>query len=173
MPHRLWDKAPSGTSGRGARSAVQRLTQATANAADRAAQPTSACSRHLSRQKDSARGTRSPSCIRSTKFEHVSPFACRQRLLILGEHIGYLFEHKAELVRVDELSDQRHVLGREAVIQPDEKAAQNASDLLVVDAIHTRDRLRPNVLNCSLARWVSACGQRAGRLREDPDRELR
>jgi hypothetical protein len=28
--------------------------------------------------------------------EPVSPFACRQWLLILGEHVGYLFERKAE-----------------------------------------------------------------------------
>jgi hypothetical protein len=73
---------------------------------------------------------------------------CRQRLHILGQHVDHLFERKAEFVRIDELSDQRDVLARKAVIQPDEEAAQFASDLLVVGAIHTRDRLRPNVRIC-------------------------
>jgi hypothetical protein len=49
--------------------------------------------------------------------EHVSPFACRERLLILGEHVGHLFECKAKLVRIDELSDQRDILARKAVIR--------------------------------------------------------
>jgi hypothetical protein len=78
--------------------------------------------------------------------QHVSPFACRHWLLILGRHVSHLFERKAEFIRIDELSDQRDVLGGEAVVQPDEEASQNASDLLVAGVIHAKDRLRTNAL---------------------------
>jgi hypothetical protein len=73
--------------------------------------------------------------------EHVSSFTGRQRQLILRKHVGHLPERKAEFARIDELGDQRDVLAAKAVIQPDEEAGQSASDLLMVDAIHTSDRL--------------------------------
>lgn len=46
------------------------------------------------------------------ELKHVSPLAGGQRLLVLAQHIGHLFEGQTKFAGVDELGDQRDVLSR-------------------------------------------------------------
>ncbi len=68
--------------------------------------------------------------------EHVRPLTCIQGLLVLAEDVGQLLQGQAQLARVDELGDQRDVLARQPVVQPNQETMQEAGDLFVGDAIH-------------------------------------
>lgn len=51
--------------------------------------------------------------------EHVGPLVGDQRLLILAQRLGHLFEREDKFAGADELREQHDVFARQSVIQSD------------------------------------------------------